>query len=223
MPDLLRVIEVETGGLVRSAVLWLHGLGADGHDFEPVVPYLGLDNLGVRFVFPHAPKRAVTINTGLIMPAWFDIRTMELGADFDEHGLRDSAVHLEALIVRERERGVAPGRIIVGGFSQGGVVALHAGLRHAETLAGIMALSCYMPEVVGVEEELAPANAATPIFQAHGVDDAMIPFEMGEAARDRLQALGHPVVWRPYEMEHQVCPDELSDLGVWLRARLADA
>jgi phospholipase/carboxylesterase len=222
MPSTLTSVEVETGGSVRSSVIWLHGLGANGHDFEPIVPHLALEGLGVRFIFPHAPKRAVTLNMGLIMPAWYDLGSSEIGRDTDERGLRESADEVEALIARERERNVEPNRILLAGFSQGGVVALHAGLRHKETLAGIMALSCYLPEVSGVQEEQAPANAAIPIFEAHGTDDPMIPIEMGEAARDRLQELGHPVIWRPYEMQHEVCPEEIADIGVWLRACLAD-
>jgi phospholipase/carboxylesterase len=222
MPSCLPCIEVETGGAVRSSVIWLHGLGANGHDFEPIVPHLGLHGLGVRFIFPHAPKRAVTINMGLIMPAWYDVGSAEIGRDTDERGLRESADEVEALIARERERNIEANRILLAGFSQGGVVALHAGLRHSEALAGIMALSCYLPEISGEKEEQAPANAAIPIFMAHGVDDPMIPIEMGEAGRDRLQELGHPVIWRPYEMQHEVCPEEIADIGVWLRACLAD-
>src|SRR5437867_9705936 len=222
MPSCLPSAEVETGGSVRSSVIWLHGLGANGHDFEAIVPHLGLDGLGARFVFPHAPKRAVTINMGLIMPAWYDVGAAEIGRDTDERGLRGSADEVEALIARERERNVSANRILLAGFSQGGVVALHAGLRHNERLAGIMALSCYLPEISAIREEQAPANASTPIFVAHGADDPMIPIELGEAARDRLQELGHPVIWRPYEMQHEVCPEEIADIGVWLRARLAD-
>jgi phospholipase/carboxylesterase len=222
MPSCLPSVEVTTGGSVRSSVIWLHGLGANGHDFEPIVPHLGLEGLGARFIFPHAPKRAVTINMGLIMPAWYDVGSSEIGRDTDERGLNDSAAEVEALIARERERGVGANRILLAGFSQGGVVALHAGLRHKETLAGIMALSCYLPAISGEREEQAAANASIPIFVAHGTDDPMIPIEMGEAARDRLQELGHPVIWRPYEMQHEVCPEEIADIGVWLRARFAD-
>jgi phospholipase/carboxylesterase len=223
MTSLLQCVEVETGGAVRSAVIWLHGLGADGHDFEPIVPYLGMENLGVRFVFPHAERRAVTINTGLIMPAWYDIRSLHLGVDIDERGIRDSAEQVARLVARERERGVAAARIVLAGFSQGGVIAVHVALRHKETLAGIMALSTYLPLIATVEDEIDPANGATPVLQAHGAGDPMIPLELGEAARDRLQALGHPLVWRCYPMQHEVSPDEIADIGVWLRSRLADA
>jgi phospholipase/carboxylesterase len=159
---------------------------------------------------------------GLIMPAWYDVGSAEIGHDTDERGLRESADEVEALIARERERNIEANRILLAGFSQGGVVALHTGLRHSETLAGIMALSCYLPGISGEKDEQAAANAAIPIFMAHGVDDPMIPIEMGEAGRDRLQELGHPVIWRPYEMQHEVCPEEIADIGVWLRACLAD-
>jgi len=220
MADLLPTAEVETGRPVRAAVIWLHGLGADGHDFEPIVPYLGTDDLGVRFVFPHAPRRAVTINMGLIMPAWYDIRGLEAGSGVDEKGIRASAAQVEALIGREKGRGLPAARIILAGFSQGGVIALHAALRHAEGLAGVMALSTYLPEVAALDAELNAANAALPVFQAHGVDDPMIPVERGEQARDRLAALGHPVEFRTYPMQHEVCPDEIEDIAAWLRQRL---
>jgi phospholipase/carboxylesterase len=156
------------------------------------------------------------------MPAWYDIHGLTPGSGTDETGIAQSAGQVEALVGREKERGVAAARIVVAGFSQGGVIALHVGLRHAERLAGIMALSTYLPEVSGRAETLSPVNAGLPIFQAHGTDDPMIPIEMGEAARDRLQELGHPVIWRPYEMQHEVCPQEIADIGVWLRACLAD-
>jgi phospholipase/carboxylesterase len=223
MADLLPTVEVETGRPVRAAVIWMHGLGADGHDFEPIVPYLGTNDLGVRFVFPHAPRRAVTINMGLIMPAWYDIRGLEAGAGIDEKGIRASAVHVEALVGREKGRGMPAARIVLAGFSQGGVIALHTALRHDETLAGAMALSTWLPEVAARDAELSAANAALPVFQAHGVDDPMIPVERGEQARDRLIALGHAVVFRTYPMQHEICPDEIADIGAWLRERLGAA
>lgn len=223
MADLLQTAEVETGRPVRAAVIWLHGLGADGHDFEPIVPYLGTDDIGVRFVFPHAPRRAVTINMGLIMPAWYDIRGLEAGSGVDEKGIRTSAAQVEALVGREKGRGLPAARIVLAGFSQGGVIALHAALRHEETLAGVMALSTYLPEVAALDAELAAANAALPVFQAHGVEDPMIPVQRGEQARDRLTALGHPVEFRTYPMQHEVCPDEITDIAAWLRERLGPA
>jgi len=220
MPDLLKCVEVETGGVVRAAVVWMHGLGADGHDFEPIVPHLGLAGRGVRFVFPHAPRRAVSINMGLLMPAWYDIRGFAPGSGTDESGIAVSAGQIEALVAREKERGVPAARLVLAGFSQGGVIALHVGLRHAERLAGIMALSTYLPEVSGRAATLSAVNAGLPIFQAHGTDDPMIPIVGGERARDHLIALGYPVEFHAYPMEHTVAPEEIADIGAWLRDRL---
>jgi phospholipase/carboxylesterase len=160
---------------------------------------------------------------GLIMPAWYDIRGLEAGAGIDEKGIRASAVHVEALVGREKGRGMPAARIVLAGFSQGGVIALHTALRHDETLAGAMALSTWLPEVAARDAELSAANAALPVFQAHGVDDPMIPVERGEQARDRLIALGHAVVFRTYPMQHEICPDEIADIGAWLRERLGAA
>jgi phospholipase/carboxylesterase len=221
MGELLPCVEVETGGAVRSAVIWLHGLGADGHDFEPIVPYLGLDNLGVRFVFPHAPRRPVTINMGLIMRAWYDIRGLDVGSGSDAKAIRESAAQVGALVDRERERGIGSDAIVLAGFSQGGVVALHVALRYPGRLAGAAALSTYLPDDPTLETEASAANAGLPIFQAHGLYDPMIPPTLGEKARDRLTALGHPVIWKTYPMQHEVHPDEINDLGGWLRERLA--
>ncbi len=223
MSEYLPGVLVETGEPVRSAVVWLHGLGADGHDFEAIVPYLGLEGLGVRFVFPHAPRRAVTLNMGLIMRAWYDIRGLNVGSDPDAKGIRESVAQVTALVDRERERGIDGGRIVLAGFSQGGVVALHVALRYPERLAGVIALSTYLPEAQALETETSAVNGDIPIFQGHGLYDDMIPPELGEQARDRLQALGHPVTWRTYPMRHEVHPDEIADLGDWLRGRLSDA
>src|SRR2546426_1976634 len=165
MGELLPCVEIETGRPVRSAVIWLHGLGADGHDLEPIVPYLGLHDLGVRFVFPHAPRRPVTINMGLIMRAWYDIGGADLGGGVDEKGIRASAQAVEALVIRERGRGVDSRRIVLAGFSQGGVIALHVALRHEEPLAGVIALSTYLPDVSARVQELGETNARAPIFQ----------------------------------------------------------
>ena len=223
MPELLKCVEVETGGPVRAAVVWMHGLGADGHDFEPIVPYLGLEGRGVRFVFPHAPRRAVTINRGLLMPAWYDIRGLVSGSELDERGIEASAAQVEALVAREKGRGVPAERIVLAGFSQGGVIALHVGLRHAERLAGIAALSTYLPGYSARADAPGAANAGTPIFLGHGTHDPMIAIAAGEAARDTLVALGHPVEFHAYRMEHTVAPEEIADLGAWLAARLAPA
>ena len=220
MKDYLPGVEIETGTPVRSAVIWMHGLGADGHDFESIVPYLGLEDLGVRFVFPHAPRRPVTINMGLIMRAWYDIRGLEVASDPDVKGIRESVSQVTALIDRERERDVPGELIVAAGFSQGGVIALHAALRYSERLAGVVALSTYLPEVGTLDAERSKANAGLPIFMGHGLYDPMIPPERGEEARDHLQALGHPVNWNAYPMQHEVHPDEIADLGTWLRGRL---
>ena len=216
-------VEVETGRPVTGAVIWLHGLGADGHDFESIVPYLGLDGLGVRFVFPHAPRRPVTINMGLIMRAWYDIRGLLGGDDPDLKGIGESVDQVTRLVDRERGRGIDASRIVLAGFSQGGVIAIHAGLRYAERLAGVALLSTYLPEADALEKERSPGNRGLPIFQAHGLYDPMIPCALGEAARDRLQAMGHPVNWNTYPMQHEVHPDEIADLGAWLRGRLGPA
>ena len=220
--ELLPCVEVEAGtGPARHAVIWLHGLGADGHDFEPLVPYLRIDPArSVRFVFPHAPKRAVTINMGLIMPAWYDIRDLTLDGDTDETGIADSTEHVRALIARENARGIDTSRIVLAGFSQGGAIALHAGLRHPERLAGILALSCYLVRGRELATERTSANRATPLFQAHGTHDPMVPIEAGIAAKDRLTELGYAVDWHSYPIAHEVGPAEIQDIGRWLRQTL---
>jgi phospholipase/carboxylesterase len=219
----LRCVEVDPPGPARTAVIWLHGLGADGHDFEPIVPYLEIDpGLGVRFVFPHAPKRAVTINMGMIMPAWYDVRALDLRRDQDVEGILDSAAHVRALIARENERGIPTDKIVLAGFSQGGAIALYTGLRYPEKLAGILALSCYLILADGLESEASEANRDTPIFQGHGEWDPMVQQERGEASRDRLRELGHEVEWKTYPMGHEVHPLEIRDVGAWLRERLSD-
>ena len=220
MPELLRAVEIETGGKVRASVLWMHGLGADGHDFEPIVPHLGLQDRGVRFVFPHAPRRAVTINMGLLMPAWFDVRSQDFGADIDAAGIRASVGQVEALLAREKERGVPAGRILLAGFSQGGVIALLTALRHPERLAGVLGLSTFLTAEGTAGTDRSAANAGLPVFMGHGDEDPMIPIEWAEAARDRLQSLGYPVTWKSYPMAHQVCPDEIADIGAWMRDRI---
>jgi phospholipase/carboxylesterase len=216
--ELLSCVEIESGGdHAERSVIWLHGLGADGHDFEPVVPYLGVDpDKNVRFVFPHAPRIPVTINLGLIMPAWYDIRAADLRHEVDERGIRRSQAQLEALVARENARGVPSSRIIVAGFSQGGAVALHTGLRYPERLAGVMALSTYLVCEDSLEQERSQANRDVPVFQAHGTEDPMVPIERGEAARDRLRELGYEVEWSAYPMAHQVHPDEIRAIGDWL-------
>jgi phospholipase/carboxylesterase len=220
--ELLPCVELEAPGRASSAVIWLHGLGADGHDFEPIVPYLDLGkDLGVRFVFPHAPKRAVTINMGLIMRAWYDIRGPRLEEDYDEKGVGESARQIRALIARENGRGLPYERIVLAGFSQGGAMALHVGLRHEERLAGIVALSSYVPRGESLEADVSAANRGLQIFQAHGAEDQVVPLQYGLEARDRLLALGYDVEWRTYPVGHGVDPQEVHDIGVWLKRRLS--
>jgi phospholipase/carboxylesterase len=222
--DLLSCVEVQPDGPVRTAVIWLHGLGADGHDFEPIVKYLPLgEELGTRFVFPHAPQRPVTINMGLIMRAWYDVRGLDFQRDEDLKGIRESAALVRALVAREIERGVPARRIVMAGFSQGGAIALHVGLRYPETFAGIMALSCYLVDAGSLADEISDANRGTSIFQAHGTEDPMVAFERGCASRDRLTGLALPVEWKSYPMGHEIHPQEIEDIGVWLSGQLSKA
>jgi len=215
-------VEREVGaGAPGAAVIWLHGLGADANDFVPVVPMLGLDDgPGVRFVFPNAPVRPVTINGGMPMRAWFDIRELG-GRDLDEQGIRASAAALDALVERERQRGIESSRIVLAGFSQGGVIALHAGLRHPRPLAGIIALSTFFALADALPGEASEANRAIPIFMAHGHHDAMIPAARAIESRNRLLAAGYRGDWHDYSMGHEVCIEEINAIGAWLRERLA--
>jgi len=215
--ELLQCVEVQPSGPVRSSVIWLHGLGADGHDFEPIVPYLSIpETAGVRFVFPNAPRIPVSINGGMVMPAWYDITATDLRKRHDEAGVRRSVEQVTALIRRENQRDIPTDRIVLAGFSQGGAIALHLGLRYEEKLAGIMALSTYLVCEDSLEQELSDANRDTPLFQAHGIQDPMVPIDRGEAARKRLNELGVQVLWKSYPMMHEVCPGELQDIGDWL-------
>jgi len=217
----LEAVEIETGASPDAAVIWLHGLGADGHDFEPVVPELGLPPaLGVRFVFPHAPVRPVTLNMGMPMRAWYDIFQLD-GDREDEAGIRASQALTEALIARERERGIAPRRIVLAGFSQGGAIALHTGLRHAERLGGILALSTYLPLAESLAAEASPANRAVSVFMAHGRFDDMIPIQRAEQSRALLERAGYSLAWREYPMPHSVCAEEIADIADWLLSCLA--
>ncbi|MGQ0428846.1 MAG: alpha/beta hydrolase [Gammaproteobacteria bacterium] len=201
-----------------ASVIWLHGLGADGHDFVPIVPELGLP--AVRFVFPHAPVRPVTLNMGMRMRAWYDIRTLTAEGRADEEGIRASVELARGYIAAERAVGIASQRILLAGFSQGGAIALHAGLRHAEPLAGIIGLSAYLPLQAALAGELAAANRATPILMCHGLYDPVLPHALGVMARDWLREQGYVVEWREYPMQHQVCMPEIEEIGRWLRARL---
>ncbi len=214
-------IEIETAADPDAAVIWLHGLGADGHDFEPVVGQLALaPGSRVRFIFPHAPHRPVTLNGGYVMRAWYDIYSLERGAQQDREGLEDARRIVDALIQREVERGIPPSRIVLMGFSQGGAVALHAGLRRDEPLAGIGALSTYLPLHHLLAEERHPNSHDTPIFMAHGLYDPVITYDIGTNSRDRLLEQGYHVEWHEYPMEHGLCPQEIGDIARWLNGRL---
>jgi len=214
-------VERETGAPADCAVIWLHGLGADGHDFEPIVPWLSLDPaLRVRFVFPHAPRRPVTVNAGMIMRAWYDIRELGERHDEDEAGIRESAALVATLIDEQRARGIAHDRMVLAGFSQGGALALHAALRCPSRLAGLVALSAYLVLGETLAAERSPANATIPIFQAHGTHDPMVPLSAGERSRDTLCALGYAVEWRSYPMGHEVRPEEIQDIGAALNRML---
>ena len=220
--SLLDTLELETGPEPRATVMLMHGLGADGSDFAPVVPELApvLAAAGpVRFVFPNAPQRPVTINGGYVMPAWYDI--LGPGRPEDEAGLRASLAQIEALIAREKARGVAAHRLVLAGFSQGCAMALLTGLRHAERLAGIVGLSGYLPLPATTAAERSAANAQTPVFLAHGSQDDIVVPARAEATREALQALAQPVEWHSYRMGHSVCPQEIDDLGRFLARVLA--
>jgi len=220
MAQLLDAIEFETGKAPRTSIIWLHGLGADGNDFAPIVPELDLPRAAIRFVFPHAPIQAVTINGGMRMRAWYDILDAPIRRE-DEAGVRASQALVEALIAREKERGTPASGLVLAGFSQGGAIALHTGLRHAERLAGIMALSSYVPLGAKLSSEAGAANRDVPIFMAHGTYDPIIPLANAEESRALLTSLGYRVQWREYGMPHSVCPEELVDIGAWLRAAIA--
>jgi len=220
----LQTIEIESALQPRAAVIWLHGLGADGNDFVPIVDELDLGGLPpIRFVFPHAPVRPVTINGGMAMRAWYDIFNLDFSRRReDEAGIRASSQALEGLMARENARGVADGKIVLAGFSQGGAIALHTGLRHAGRLAGIMALSTYLPLAATLADEAAMLNQDVPIFMAHGAQDTMIPLPFAAASRDFLRAGGYAVDWREYFMGHSVCPEQIRDISGWLQQVLAE-
>jgi phospholipase/carboxylesterase len=209
-------IEIETGKNPTAAVLWLHGLGADGHDFEPIVPELRLPpSARIRFVFPHAPVRPVTLNNGMRMRAWYDIFQLGGGPE-DEAGLRASQALVEGLIAEEKKKGIPPGRIVVAGFSQGGAIALQTALRHPEPLAGVLALSTYLPIAAKLEAERADANRSVPIFMAHGLHDDIIPLRKAELSKEVLAKNGYAVEWKTYPMPHSVCAEEIGDIARFL-------
>jgi phospholipase/carboxylesterase len=214
MSELLDAIEIETTPAPKASIIWLHGLGADGHDFEPIVPELGLPkSTAVRFIFPHAPVRPVTINGGARMRAWYDVTP---DGQQDAGGIRVSQAHVEALIAREHTRRITAGAIVLAGFSQGGAMALQTGLRHAERLAGILALSAYLPLPDTLAQEASAANRDLPIFMAHGTQDPVIPLSWAKRSRDLLVGLGYAAEWHEYPMPHSVCAEEIADIGHWL-------
>ncbi len=217
MTNLLPRIEIESAPNPTAAVIWLHGLGADGNDFAGLVPQLDLAACPpIRFVFPHAPSMPVTINGGYVMPAWYDIRGADLVSRQDTEGIQNSARAIAALIEHEVARGIAYQNIVLAGFSQGCAMALHTGLRFPQRLAGIMALSGYLPLADTFAAERHPANAHTPVFMAHGTMDPVVVLARGEASRDALAGLGYPVQWHAYPMQHSVHPREVADLSVFL-------
>lgn len=214
---MLDTVDIETGPRPDAAIIWLHGLGADAHDFEPVVPeLLPRRERAWRFVFPNAPVRPVTINGGMQMRAWYDIRSFDRGAAQDEAGFRASAAQVSELIAREGARGIAAQRIVLAGFSQGGAVSLYAAPRYPERLAGVMGLSCYLPLADRLAAEQLPANAATPVFLAHGSADGVIAPQTARLSRDLLTGAGYPVEWHEYAMAHAVCPAEIADIRTFL-------
>jgi phospholipase/carboxylesterase len=219
---MLETVEQSTRPRVAWSIVWLHGLGADGHDFAPIVPELVRpDWPGIRFVFPHAPVRPVTVNGGMRMRAWYDIKSLSTDDRADEEGLRESMREIDALLARERDRGVPPQRQLLVGFSMGGALALCSGLRREAPVAGIAALSAYLPLASTLPAEMTPGGKATPVFMGHGTQDPVVVPAWGSRSRDALKALGVGVEWHTYPMPHSVCADEVRDLGDWMTARFA--
>ena len=217
---MLETVEQQTRPKPAWSVLWLHGLGADGHDFAPIVPELVRpDWPGLRFVFPHAPVRPVTINNGVPMRAWYDIRNLSIDQRADEEGLRASMAEVDALIARERDRGVPASRLLLVGFSQGGALALASGLRRESAVAGIACLSGYLPLADRTAAERTPAGRATPVFLGHGRQDPVVALGLGTRTRAALEGWKVPVTWRDYPMPHSVCAEEIGDLGDWMTLR----
>jgi len=225
--ELLETIEIETGRNPTAGVIWMHGLGADGNDFVPIVRELDLTGVQpIRFIFPHAPMRPVTINNGYVMRAWYDVSYGDLEGRSkrpDEKGVRASQAEIAKLVDRELARGIASRRIVLAGFSQGGAIALQTGLRCPQPLAGIMALSTYLPCAESVPAEAAPANAGLSVFMAHGTEDQVLPYAMGANSRQLLGTLGYDVEWHEYAMPHSVCLEEVRDIAAWLRTALKHA
>ncbi|MBI5919200.1 MAG: carboxylesterase [Nitrosomonadales bacterium] len=220
MSALLPCITLDSGKAPQHSIIWLHGLGADGTDFVPVVEELRLP-VPMRYILPHAPKRPVTINGGFVMRAWYDIAAADISAQQDAAGIRASQAEIEKLIAQELARGVLPEHLFLAGFSQGGAVVLHTGLRHPARLGGILALSTYLPLADTLEAEASPAAQDTPIFMAHGRSDPIIPCRLGKLSAERIAQHSHTLDWREYAMPHSVCAEEISDIERWLTPRLA--
>lgn len=215
MPAILPHITLDTGSSPRYSIIWLHGLGADGEDFVPVAEEMNLP-VPVRYIFPHAPEQPVTINGGYIMRSWYDIVATDIGSEQDAAGVRDSQAEIEKLIAREKARGILSENIFLAGFSQGGAIALHTGLRHAERLGGILALSTYLPLADTLKEEAGSATKSTPIFMAHGRSDPIVPYALGRSSEEILLQQGYRVEWHEYAMPHSLCQEEIGDIEAWL-------
>ncbi len=221
--DLLPHVELATGAEPAGTVIWLHGLGADGWDFVPIVRELPLpEALALRFIFPHAPQQPVTINNGFVMRAWYDIAMNDIARLPDERGIRASQAAVERLIARERSRGMDPSRIVLAGFSQGGAIALQTALRHANRLAGVVALSTYLPLQESLAAEASGANRSTPVFMAHGSDDPVVPIQLAESSAAALRKHGYEVEWHTWPMAHAVCGEEIQALAEFLTRLYGD-
>ena len=219
--DTTDYIEVQSGVDPVCSVIWLHGLGADGHDFEPIVPQLGISQqTPMRFIFPHAPVRPITINNGMEMRGWYDVTGMAFDRGQDRAGIEHSAAILRSLLEQENRRGIKFENIFLAGFSQGGAIVLHTGLRFNQRLAGIIALSTYLPLAESFDLEKSTVNQQTPIFMAHGVDDPLIPIELAQSSKKKLMQSGFSVLWHQYPMQHSVSPREIDDIAAFLRARI---
>jgi phospholipase/carboxylesterase len=217
----LETVETETGADPSTAVIFLHGLGADGHDFEPVVPQLLWPGApSIRFVFPHAPIRTVTLNAGMRMRAWYDILSISTDRSQDETGIDHSVGQVADLVEREQRRGIEPGRVVLAGFSQGGAIAIQVGLRYPRRLAGLIALSTYLLLPERTRQQTHAISAGLPVFMGHGTEDAVVPFAMGESAARQLQSWGYAVDWHHYPIEHSVNAAEIGQIATWLRQRL---
>ena len=214
----LERIKIEPQSSATACVIWLHGLGDSGAGFAPVVPVLGLpQNHGIRFIFPHAPEQAVTINQGYVMRAWYDIKSMDLHNRADMQGVLSTEISVAALIQEQIDSGIPANKIVLAGFSQGGVISLFAGLRYPEKLAGIMALSCYLPTADKLPEALNEANSSTAILQHHGEQDDVVPVSSGKMANELLKVAGYKTQWNTYQMAHSVLPEQLGDISLWLQ------